>query len=83
MKYAYVTTFVYDAAVGPEKSGRVVQELKGRIKAQNGSAIVLHEMRFKANQDPYQIDRSWLPEAVDDFISWANANGFEFVLFDG
>lgn len=78
---AYVTTFIYDAAAGPKDAAEVMRKLEAKVKARNGGAIVLHEMRYKANGDRYKVDKSWLPDAVDSFIVWAKYEGFEFEVF--
>ncbi|MGB0371036.1 MAG: polysaccharide deacetylase family protein [Opitutales bacterium] len=81
LEYAYVTLFVYDAATGPEDAEKVMSKIKDKVLKNNGGAIVLHEMRYKANEDKYAVDKSWLPAAVEEFIHWAKAQGFEFVLY--
>lgn len=73
-EYAHLTFFVNDAYADKTTAPQVM----AKIKKHRGGAIVLHEMRYKAGADLYEIDKSWLPEAVDDLICWGSENGFRF-----
>ncbi len=79
--YAYLTFFVNDAYSKPEDSARVIHEIKGKIKKYNGAAIVFHELRYMDGRDRYEIDKSWLPDAVDELIKWAKSEGFVFTTY--
>ena len=79
--YAHLTLFINDAKAEPGDADGLLSKVKARIRKYNGGAIVLHEMRYKADQDPYAVDKSWLPAAVDDLIAWARANGYRFSLY--
>lgn len=81
LKYAYVTSYIHDAAVEKEGAEKLIKELKEKIRKRGGGVIVLHEMRFFQG-DGYDIDKSWLPAAVDEFITWGKAEGYEFCLYD-
>ena len=79
--YAYLTFFVNDAYSKPEDSSRVIHKIKGKIKKHNGAAIVFHELRYMDGRDRYEIDKSWLPDAVDELIQWAKSEGFVFTTY--
>jgi peptidoglycan/xylan/chitin deacetylase (PgdA/CDA1 family) len=81
LQEAYLTFFVNDASTEPDSADQLMQKIKRRLIKNEGGAIVLHEMRYKANQDPYAVEKSWLPDAVDDLIIWAKANGFTFTTY--
>lgn len=80
-KYAHVTFFINDAKTEAKDSAALMKKIKEGITKNNGGAVVLHEMRFKAGRDKYEIDRSWLPAAVKDLIQWAKSNGYNFILY--
>ncbi len=80
-KYAYVTTYIHDPAVGKEGSQKLMKRLKEKLVKRGGGAMVLHEMRY-IQGDGYEIDKSWLPGAVDEFLTWAKEEGFSFVFYD-
>jgi peptidoglycan/xylan/chitin deacetylase (PgdA/CDA1 family) len=81
LEEAYITFFVNDAKTGPENYDKVMEKIKKRLIKKGGGAIVLHEMRYKADRDPYEISKSWLPEAVDELIIWARQAGFDFAQY--
>ncbi|MFW5959623.1 MAG: polysaccharide deacetylase family protein [Chitinivibrionales bacterium] len=81
LKYAYLTQFVNDAKTEREGSKHILERVKQGIERRNGGAVVFHELRFKHGTDPYEIDKEWLPGAVDEFISWAKKEGYEFTLY--
>lgn len=80
-KYAYVTSYIHEPSVDGEEAEEMMQRMKEKLQKEGGGAIVFHEMRYMQG-DGYEVDKSWLPEAVDEFIRWAKAEGFSFSLYE-
>lgn len=80
---AYITLWVNDVNVTKKQSSAFIHRLKKKVQQQNGGSIVLHERIFKNSDsnDKENIDKSWLPKELDNFIPWAKQQGFEFVLY--
>ncbi|MGF1451828.1 MAG: polysaccharide deacetylase family protein [Opitutales bacterium] len=79
--YAYVTFFINDAWTGPDGAEAFIAELKGKLLEHGGGAIVIHEKRHPLDPDAEEVDKSWVPGAVDELIGWAKAEGFTFVHY--
>ena len=77
MKVAYLSFFVNDAFAGKGNWKSKIEKIKKRLLKHQGGAVVLHEMRYQ-NSGENAIDKSWLPQAVDELIKWANHEGFTF-----
>ena len=78
----YLSFYVHDAPVGPEQAEKFIEKLKRKIVSHQGGAIVIHESRFKRDLvKDNTVDKAWLPAALDDLISWAKVEGYEFVLY--
>lgn len=82
LKYAYVTTYVYDSSLKEEKKDKFLAELQRRLTRDQGGAIVLHESHYRTKGGDKHVDKSWFPEMLNEFIVWAHAEGFEFVGYD-
>ncbi len=82
MKLAYLSFYIHDAPAGPEEAESLFEDMTRAIRKHNGGAIVLHESRFKkAIEKDNLVDKSWLPDFVDRFITWAEKEGYEFVQY--
>lgn len=81
MKLAYLTFYVNDAFTGKENWKRKIEKIKKKLVLHQGGAIVLHEMCYREGREN-AIDKSWLPQAVDELIVWANDQGFVFEDYD-
>ncbi len=81
LQYAHLTFFVNDSATTPDTAEGLLARVKEKIEKHRGGAIVFHEMRFEARKDPYAVDKSWLPGAIDELIGWAKARGYSFVVY--
>jgi peptidoglycan/xylan/chitin deacetylase (PgdA/CDA1 family) len=77
---AYLNFFVNDASATGMSYEPTMERIKSRLLNIRGGAIVLHEMRFRNGSDS-GVDKTWLPLAVDDLISWAQAQDFEFTTY--
>lgn len=77
---AHLTFFVYDPQTEAKGAGALMEELKEELREHGGGAIVLHEMRF--NGRARDVEKSWLPEAAEELIIWARAEGFEFATYE-
>ncbi len=77
LELAYLTFYVNDAYTGSGKWQSKIEKIKKQLKKHQGGAIVLHEMCYRQGQED-AIDKSWLPQAVDELITWGKAQGFEF-----
>lgn len=77
-KYAYLTFFVNDAMTEGDTSAKMMSKIKKRLVQYGGGAIVLHEMRYRYGSENTEIDKSWLPSAVEDLIIWGRESGFNF-----
>ncbi len=75
---AHVTFYVHDADAGPKARERITEKFKEQIDLHEGGSIVLHEARHSNSSRKPPLDKSWLPEAIDDLISWCQSRGFEF-----
>lgn len=77
LKIAHITLYVRDVWTQSWNSEKKMAAIKKKLLRNRGGAIVLHEMRYQegARND---LDKSWLPAAVDDLIAWAKAEGFTF-----
>ena len=80
-----------DYNCGPSGRDSVVKRLLAAIRKDDGGIVVLHEGRHHANEseiahlrdDPSSgYNRSWIPDAVDQFITELKADGFEFVTLE-
>lgn len=74
---AYLTFFIDDSSTGQGNAKRVMERIKKTLLHRHGGAIVLHEMRYPSPQP----SKEWLPDAVDDLIIWAKANGMAFTQY--
>ena len=82
LEYAHVSFFHNDTKVSDAESGKVLMDkIKSELLEKQGGALVLHEMRFKANSDQSQYTKDWLPAALDELIIWAKAEGFAFSTY--
>ena len=81
MKLAYITFYINDAFTEKGSWKRKIVKIKKKLVQHQGGAIVLHEMCYREGQEN-SIDKSWLPQAVDELIIWANDQGFTFELYD-
>ncbi|HES75418.1 MAG TPA: hypothetical protein ENO09_00255 [bacterium] len=79
--YAYLTFFINDAYSKPDDAAQIIHKIKCKIKEHDGAAIVFHELRYMDGRDRYEIDKSWLPEAVDELITWAKSEGYVFSTY--
>ncbi|MGH1472517.1 MAG: polysaccharide deacetylase family protein [Cellvibrionaceae bacterium] len=83
LKLAYINFYARDSALGRDKMAKLLERMKSGVEKRNGGSIIFHESRFRPSLDEDNtVDKSWLPEAVDDFIIWAKSEGYTFVLFD-
>jgi peptidoglycan/xylan/chitin deacetylase (PgdA/CDA1 family) len=74
---AYINFFVNDAWSGPNSSNKKMDKIRKLLIHNNGGAIVLHENCHSFANAP-KVDKSWLPEAVNNLVQWANNEGFCF-----
>lgn len=77
-RVAFLTRYEPDPSAGTRSWQRVLRRLREGLLRDGGGAVVLHEMRY-----PFvKPSKGWLPEAVNGFIAWARAEGFEFALYN-
>jgi len=81
LQYAYVTSYVHDSPMNHEDQHSLFRKLQRKVQRAQGGAIVLHESHHRAKHSHQPIDKSWLPAALDQFISWAHSEGYEFVHY--
>ena len=77
LELAYLTFYVNDAYTESEKWQSKIEKIKKQFIKHQGGAIVLHEMCYRQGKKD-TIDKSWLPQAVNELITWGKAQGFEF-----
>jgi peptidoglycan/xylan/chitin deacetylase (PgdA/CDA1 family) len=72
--------FVREAHVSSRGFRPYVEAIRRGILAHGGGAFVMHEMRyFRLGHD--LCEKRWLPDAVDEIITWAKDKGFHFVRY--
>jgi len=82
LEYAHVSFFYNDTKISDAKNGdQLMTKIKHAIDKNNGGALVLHEMRYKANSDQSRYTKDWLPAALEDLIIWAKGKGYRFVAY--
>lgn len=80
LKSAYVTFFVYDASTDSDGFDAKLNKIKRKLMEHEGGAIVIHE-KWHKDRPGKGVDKSRLPDQVEDLIEWAHAEGFEFTLY--
>ena len=75
-----VVAFRVTEATPAHQKGRIIEKYREMMEENGGGAIVFHEMRY-IDGTPDKTDKSWLPEALDEFISWAKGAGYVFALY--
>ncbi len=79
---AHITFYSYDAPAGPDKAAKVLRSMQRNLKRYNGGAIVFHESRFKPDvEEDDNVNKTWVPDAVDQLIVWAKDHGYKFVQY--
>ncbi|MEM9444849.1 MAG: polysaccharide deacetylase family protein [Verrucomicrobiota bacterium] len=74
---AYLTFFISEAWSDPASGKQKMDQIKKRLLKNKGGAIVLHE-----NCHSVSIDKSWLPDAVENLILWAKEHQLTFTSYD-
>jgi peptidoglycan/xylan/chitin deacetylase (PgdA/CDA1 family) len=77
LKVAYISFFVNDAWSGPKHFKQKMNQIKKHLLRNRGGAVVLHE-NCHSFVKSLKVDKSWLPDAVEDLILWAKENGLGF-----
>lgn len=78
---AYLTFFVNEAWSGPNSYKTKLQNIKNTLIRSKGGAIVLHENCHNNFFDAIKVDKTWLPQAVEDLIVWSKKNGLTFTNY--
>ncbi len=76
----HITFYARDSAtastVEAEKVMRVTRD--GLLK-HDGGAVIFHSSRYRPDpEEDNRVDKRWLPDALEDFIVWAQRQGFSF-----
>lgn len=77
----YLTFYANDAGVDAGGASRLMERVKKRLLKDRGGAVVFHEMRYVPGGSPDQPAKEWLPEAIEELIGWARANGLSFATY--
>jgi peptidoglycan/xylan/chitin deacetylase (PgdA/CDA1 family) len=77
---AHLTFYIDDAGVGLRDAEQLLETIKRRLIRSNGGAIVLHEARYPPT-GARLIDKSWLPSAIEELITWAQARNMTFTKY--
>lgn len=81
LREAYLTFFVNDAYTEPDGAAPLLERIQRGIAKHHGAAIVLHEMRYTRGLRR-ELEKAWLPGAVERLIAWARSNDFDFARYD-
>lgn len=78
---AYLTFYANDAGADADDAPKLMAKVKKRLLKDRGGAVVFHEMRYVPGGSSNGPAKEWLPEAMEEFIIWAHANGLSFTTY--
>jgi len=82
LRLGYLTFYARDSGASAADAERIMRRLREGVQEHRGGAVVLHSSRYrKKPRNDNRVDKSWLPEAVEAFIGWAQEQGYRFRTF--